>query len=129
MTWKAVSKKPAGLSEGPVTIAATIIFITIPPSVLPAATTLNTVPKECLGTMSTTNELIFINQANAAITVKTVNVSDAFKPVADAIKGDKGINKAQTNMTHIRLATGITPFLTILPDIMPPNKLPTPAAK
>src|SRR6476660_10037942 len=104
------------------------MFMIMPPTVLPAATTLNTVPKECFGTTSNTKELILVSHANDARTVQNVNTIDVFKPVTFAINGDKGIRQAQPNITHILLLAGVAPRFIIAPESKPPSKLPIPAA-
>ena len=109
MAW---SRKPAGLVDGPVTMVATIMFMTMPPMVLPVATTLKTVPSECFGTRSTTSELMLISQASEATTAQAARVMAKFRPVTWEMNGESGIRQAQPNMTHRRLRAGAMPRFT-----------------
>ena len=61
-TSKVQSISPTGRGDG-------INLITIAPTVLPAATRLNTVPSESRGTKSTTRAVKLVNQASAAKTL------------------------------------------------------------
>jgi hypothetical protein len=68
------------LVDGPETMVATIMFITMPPMVLPVATTLKTVPSECFGTRSTTSELMLMSHASEAITAQAARVIAGLRP-------------------------------------------------
>ena len=114
--------------DGPVTMVATIMFMTMPPRVLPVATTLNTVPSECFGTRSTTSELMLMSQASDAMTEQAARVIAKSRPVTCEMKGETGIRQAQPNITRIRLRTGAMPRATRRPESQPPSRLPAPAA-
>ncbi len=97
------------MEDGPETSVATNVFMIMPPTVLPAATTLNTVPTECFGTTSTTIALRLINHASAAMTTRIVRAIAVLTPSTREMKNDTGMRHAQPSMIHIRLVAGALP--------------------
>jgi len=109
-------------------MVATSLFIMMPPSVLPAATTLKTVPSEWCGTRSTTSALMLMSHASEATTVTAASTSAPLTSGASVMSAESGIRQAQTSITRMRLSAAARPRRIRRPEYQPPARLPAPAA-
>jgi len=78
----------------------------MPPSVLPAATTLKTVPTEWRGTRSTTRALMLMSHASEAATITVASTRAPFTSGASVMSAESGIRQAQISITRMRLLAG-----------------------